>query len=365
MKIAIISVGNEILNGSIVDTNSNFIASKLTEMGFCINTIMALSDDANDIRRVFEEFSHLYDIVITTGGLGPTFDDNTIEGLAYAAKAELKLNREIYKDVLKKVSKKGVKLKLSHIKQAYLPSGCEIIKNDYGTACGILIKINKAYFISMPGVPSEMKPMFENYVIPKINELFKVEKKYRYDLKLIGVPESDMDEFLKSMDLDDVDVILNAQEGELAVRIFSYDKNKLIKIKDSIFKHFGYKLYAENDESIEDVVDGIMRKYNLKLGIIESFSGGYLSLLMSDKESFVTSIVDKREDLDNFTKLKDVDLIISPSSLQKNNFVVNIYYKNELKQYHVKYMGNRNFMKKSVSKRTLGCLFEFLKSLDF
>ncbi len=362
MDVAVVSIGNEILNGSILDTNSNYIAKNLELLGLNVSTIAAVGDSIKQIEDTFKHLSKNYDLVITTGGLGPTFDDNTTQGLASCANVELKLNKKIYQDVIKKVKKKGVKLKLSHLRQTYLPKGCETIPNEFGTACGIMIKINRAYFISMPGVPSEMKPMFENYVIVKIKKLFNIKEHLRYDLKLVGVPESDMDEFLKTVDTDGVDIILNAQEGELAVRLFSDDKNRIESTKELICGRFRNLTYSDSDESIEDVVDRVLRQKGLKLGIIESFSGGYLTLLMSDKESFLGSIVVKNEDLNNFTKFKDADIVIFPSSLNKNTFAANIYHKNELKQIHSRYMGNRNFMKKSVAKRMLGHLYEFLNS---
>jgi nicotinamide-nucleotide amidase len=365
MKIAIVSIGNEILNGSIVDTNSNYIAKTLQLIGYSINTIISISDDIKQIENVFKTLSKTYDLVLTTGGLGPTFDDRTTEALAKSAKEDVYLNKEIYKDVLKKVKSKGVRLKLSHLRQAYLPRSSQTIKNDHGTACGIMMKINKANFISMPGVPSEMKPMFENYVIEKIKELFPTKVKLRYDLKLVGVAESDMDDFLSTVNTDNLDIILNAQEGELAVRIFSYKQNRLDDTYDKIFKKFSYKLYSKNDELIEDVVGDLLKKASLKVGVVESFTGGYLTTLLSNKESFTSSLINKQESLDNLKKIKGADIIVFPSSLNKNEFRANIYYKNKLHQDYLRYMGNKNFMRKSVSKRMLGYLYEFLKNLDF
>ncbi len=365
MKIAIISIGNEILNGSIVDTNSNYIAKTLAANGYEAESIYASKDNIDKIKETFECLSTVYDVVITTGGLGPTFDDLTTEALSKAANKSLKLYKNAYFDVVRKVKSKNVRLKLSHLKQIYLPQGAETIKNEHGTAPGISIKINKAHFFSLPGVPSEMKPMFENYVLPTISELFSAKKKYRYDLKLIGVAESDMDEFLLTIETKKVDIILNAQEGELAVRLFSFDKSRLDNIRKQIKNRFALKLYSDKDEKIEDVVDAIMSEKNLKLGIIETFSRGYVTLLMSDKKSFAASVIRKNDKDVKSDAIKNADVIIFPNSLNKNRFVLNIYYKGELNQIYTKYMGNLNFMRKAVAKRTLGHLYEFLKNLDF
>jgi len=365
MRIAIISIGNEILNGSIVDTNSNYIAKALEAKGYEAESIYALKDNIDQIKETFGCLSAVYDVVITTGGLGPTFDDLTTEALSQAANKNLKLCKNAYFDVIRKVKSKNVRLKLSHLKQIYLPEGAEVIKNEQGTAPGISIKINKAHFFSLPGVPSEMKPMFENYVLPTISELFPSKKKYRYDLKLIGVAESDMDEFLSTIETKNVDIILNAQEGELAVRLFSFDKNRLENIRRQIDDKFALKLYSDKDEKIEDVVDAIMGEKNLKLGIIETFSGGYVTLLMSDKSSFVASVIKKNDSSVKADTIQNADVVIFPNSLNGNRFVLNIYFKGELNQIYTKYMGNLNFMKKAVAKRALGHLYEFLKNLDF
>ncbi len=365
MNIAVVSIGNEILNGSIVDTNSNYIAKTLASYGYYVDEIVALGDDIKQIKCEFELLSKKYDLVITTGGLGPTFDDRTTEGLSFAAKTGLKLNKTIYFDVIRKVKSKGVNLKLSHLRQSYLPKGCEIINNDYGTACGILMKINRAYFISMPGVPSEMKPMFKNYVLDEIRARFPHKDYLRYDLKLVGVAESDMDEFLKGIDTDDVEIILNAQEGELAVRVFAKKQSRLDYIYNAVFNEFGNRLYSKNDEVIEDTVDELLQNMNMKLGIVESFTGGYLSLLMSDKKSFANAIISKKENLDNIGKVDGADIVIFPSGIEDSIFSVNIYYKGKMHTIRTRYMGNKNFMKKSTSKRALGHLYEFLKNLDF
>ncbi len=365
MKIAIVAIGNEILNGSITDTNSGYIARALESAGYKINSIQAVSDNIKEISQNLKCLIGLYDVVITTGGLGPTFDDRTMEAVSYAADSRLKLNREIYADIMKKVKSKKIAVKLSHLRQAYLPDDCDILKNDYGTAPGILKNVKGTNIFCMPGIPSEMKPMLINYVLPKILSIYPVKKRYRYDLKFTGVPESDMDEYLKKVDTKGIEIILNAQEGELAVRVFSDDKTRLDLLCKSIYDKFSDNLYSKKDELIEDVVDDELCRKNMRLGIIEDFSGGYLSLLMSDKKSFAGAIVNKSTHKGLYHDIENADITVYPNSLEGSEFVVNIYYADKVNQIRTKYMGNINFMKKSASKRTLGLLYEFLKNLDF
>ena len=364
MNIAIVSIGNEILNGSILDTNSHYLAQTLLNNGYSVSSIVAVGDDIEQMVHTFEALSKNYDLVITTGGLGPTFDDKTTEALAKAAKEELKLKKELYFGMINKIKSKGVALKLSHLRQVYLPENSKSIPNDFGTASGILLKINRAYFISMPGVPKEMKPMFENYVLNEIKALFPYANRFRYDLKFVGVAESDADDFLNDLDTKGVEIILNAMEGELAVRLFSKDKEKLDKIKDAYDKRFKNKMFSIKNETIEVVVDKLLIDRGLKLAIAEDFTGGYLTLLMSDKKSFLHSYVGSHSFLDIKNKVGDNDVLIFPSDLQGNKFNVSILYKNSLKKIDVKYFGNSNFLQKSASKRALGALYEILK-LDF
>ncbi len=362
MKTAIIGIGNEILRGSIVDTNSGYIAKTLTEKGYEVESISVVGDDMEKMETLFKCYASYYDVVITTGGLGPTFDDLTVEALSRVSNRRLKLNRNAYHDVVKKVKSKNVNLKLSHLKQVYLPKGCGVIKNDYGTAPGITIKTNKAYFIAMPGVPSEMKPMFENYVLPELLRLFPPKQRFRYDLKFIGVAESDMDEFLSAIDTTGAEIILNAQEGELAVRLLSQDKNRIEHISKLIADKFSINLYSYKDEKIEDVVDNLLIEKGLSLGIMEDFSKGYLTFLMADKKSFAGSVVSGGSyDIKDADLIKKADVVLYPNSLEGNRFVVDIYFKQKLTRLNTRYTGNKNFMKKAVSKRALGHLYEFLK----
>ena len=359
MEFYIVSVGEEILEGSIVDTNSNFIARLLKQNGYKVNGIMATGDDIDRLTELFQNLSLKNAFVISTGGLGPTFDDNTTLALSKACNLRVKLNREVYFDIVKKVKAKGVELKPSHSKQAYLPYPCRIIKNPHGTAAGFIVKCNNAYFAALPGVPSEMKSMV-NEVISFISTIIPSQKLFSQDIKLIGVPESDMDKFLKDKIPDDGEVILNAMEGELAVRIRAGSKEIIENLSNIIKKQFGYKVYSLDNRSIEDVLSETLNRLNLTIAFEETITAGYLAYLMHDKSCFVASSINAP--LCN----ADADIIAKPFNLKGNEFELSIKFHKDSYQTRLRYMGNKNFMHKAIAKRTLGFIYQYLKeNIDF
>ena len=196
----IITIGNELLIGKIINTNASWLARRLTLLGYNVNRIIVIPDNLNDIAETFREaVNKNIDIVISTGGLGPTFDDKTSEGLALAFNKKLVINEDALKMVREKYVRKGWKLTKSRIKMAKLPENAIPIRNHTGTAPGIFLKVNDTYIISLPGVPVEMKIMFDFEVI---NILKERASKYYYseaELTCKGLPESGIAPIVKDI----------------------------------------------------------------------------------------------------------------------------------------------------------------------
>ncbi len=360
MKVYVVAIGNEILEGSILDTNSNYIVHQLSISGINCNGIYATSDSKKDLQHLLKWLLKENSLIITTGGLGPTFDDITIDAVAEVCHKPLKLSKAVYFDILNKVKTKGIRLKTSHLKQTYIPKDSKIIPNQYGTAPGIYIECKKNHIICLPGVPSEMRPMFENYVSSVISRIVKHEELYRCDLKLIGITESDADEFLKKLDNKNTKIILNAMEGELAIRVRSNEKERVDSIKKAFLDRFGLKVYSQNNENIEDVVGDLLEKLDLNIAFIESITAGYLSQMMYEKKCFAGSLVkfDIEESSNIFSR---ADIVANPCNLSGNEFELKIKILTKELSVALRYLGNINFMRKSVSKRTLGFIYEYLK----
>ncbi|WP_033378653.1 competence/damage-inducible protein A [Hippea alviniae] len=178
LKSAVISVGKEIVGGITLDTNSFFIAGYLLRLGFNNRHIIAVDDEKEEIIETINFLLNKVDVIITTGGLGPTFDDKTMESVA----AALKLNLYLDADALKFIDEFYTKLynqgridepglNEKRRKMAYLIEGCKPLKNSVGAAYGCYIKYQGKHIFVLPGVPKEMKPMFENEVVPILKEI--------------------------------------------------------------------------------------------------------------------------------------------------------------------------------------------------
>ncbi len=201
----IFSIGKEIVTGTINDTNSSFIASELTRLGIGNRFIISTDDDEKDITETFLYFLPKVDIVITTGGLGPTFDDITLACIAKALNRKLVLSESSYRKIKEfydrlhkegKIDSPGMNPKRE--KMAYIPEGAVELENSVGAASGVYIKHEGKHIFCLPGVPSEMRPMFEKQVKPILRELSSgciLSKTYEFEIN----DESVLGEFVDSL----------------------------------------------------------------------------------------------------------------------------------------------------------------------
>ena len=173
MKAEIISIGTEILLGDIVDTNSKYIAEYLKDLGYDIHYMTAVGDNQNRLIKVLERAIKRSDLVITTGGLGPTEDDLTRQAIAEATDKNLYQDENLLNSIKEYFEQKNYNMTKNNYSQAFLPEGAKVIKNKWGTAPGILLKESDYMIISLPGVPSEMKKMFSNYILEELQKQSK------------------------------------------------------------------------------------------------------------------------------------------------------------------------------------------------
>ncbi len=178
LSSCVISIGREIISGIINDTNSFYLSSNLTSIGIYNRYIVSVDDIEQDISEAFLYYLEKVDIVITTGGLGPTFDDITIPSVARALKRELVMSdnayshiKNFYTELFSKGKIDSNKMNEKRIKMAYIPKGAIELDNKVGAAFGIYIKENGKHIFCLPGIPKEMKPMFECEVLPKLKRM--------------------------------------------------------------------------------------------------------------------------------------------------------------------------------------------------
>ncbi len=188
----ILSIGNEILIGKILNSNAQWIAQKLTLLGFTVRSIVSTRDDVLETAEAFRQAIRLRSrVIVSTGGLGPTFDDKTAESLARALNLPLVLSREAYEMILKKYKDAGMSMTPEREKMAYIPLGAKPIYNPVGTAPGIYVKYRGSHIFVLPGPPKEMTAMFENEILPLLRKIAPRVFWGEFLLQVKGIPEAD------------------------------------------------------------------------------------------------------------------------------------------------------------------------------
>ena len=199
-NVEIISVGNELLIGKTLNTNAQWLAKRLTVLGLNVRRITAIGDDIEEIETAVKEaIDRKPDFLITTGGLGPTFDDKTLEGIAKALNVVLSFNtdalkmiQEKYRAYAKQQGLKKIKLTPARVKMAKLPKGAKPLPNPLGTAPAVQANYDKVMIIALPGVPPEMEAIFKNSVAPTIRELTGDVTFFEASLGISGLMESEL-----------------------------------------------------------------------------------------------------------------------------------------------------------------------------
>lgn len=203
MRIELISTGDEVITGSIDDTNASFLSRELIEAGLQVNRRHTTGDSLEELMTLFSEVASRRSVVIVTGGLGPTNDDLTTEAAARVAKVPLELNEKWLARMRQWFAQRGRTMAQSNIKQAMLPQGALFVDNPVGTACGFVLKINEAIFIFAPGVPRELKAMWELSIKELVLSFTQgnVPRTHLIRLFLLGIGESNLAELLSNLSL--------------------------------------------------------------------------------------------------------------------------------------------------------------------
>ena len=284
MKTEIITVGTEILLGDILNTNTHYLSNELANMGIDVYYQITVGDNEQRLLSQLKESFKRSDLVILTGGLGPTEDDITKEVCAKYFNMEMEFHEQSWDKIIEIHNKMNRKPTENNRKQAYFPKGSLILPNKYGTAPGCIMEKDKKTIIVMPGPPKEMKPMFDNYVKPFLLKDNKNILKSKV-LRIIGMGESKIENDL----LDLIDKQINptiatyAKDGECTVRITAKGKNEkevesLIEpISNEIKSRFKEKVYGVDDTAIQDEVAKILVDNNLTIAVAESCTGGMVA----------------------------------------------------------------------------------------
>jgi nicotinamide-nucleotide amidase len=287
MKIEIVTTGDEILQGITIDTNSAWIAERCHMLGHEVLYHTSVGDDAKDIGDALRRASERADCVIVSGGLGPTVDDITVEAAAREFKIPLYLDKEILKEIRNFFERVGRKMAAANEKQAMIPKGGKAMPNAVGTAPGIEIKLGKAEFFFLPGVPRELYPMFEGHVMPWLKENVKGSMEMRV-LRCFGMPEADIDEVLTGVELFGARLGFRVKYPEILLKLIARSNNAADAKKsvdfaaEKIKERLGDIVYSEGDADMMRVVGRMLREKQLTLAVAESCTGGMLCNIITD-----------------------------------------------------------------------------------
>lgn len=244
----IFTLGTEVVQGRVVNTNASYLGRRLTLLGFRVVGTISLIDDVDIIARyIVAVLGEKPRIIVTTGGLGPTYDDRTLEAIAKALNRKLTLNEEAFNMVKRRYEARNMPLTEERIKMAYLPEGGVAVPNPVGTAPGCWIEIEDSVIVSLPGVPQEMEAMWETWIEPRLRLIGPSIYIAEVSLKIVGVPESSLAPIIKS--------ILRESPPELYIK--SHPKGEEMG-KPIIELYIMFS--SGNREKALEVADGVMNK---------------------------------------------------------------------------------------------------------
>lgn len=293
INASIITIGDELLIGQTIDTNSAFIAQELNKTGIWVHRRVAVGDVYHDIRQALDEEGSRSDIIIITGGLGPTADDITKPLLCEYFGGKLVVNEKVLahvKHLFEKIYRRPGPILERNLKQAEVPDVCTVLHNARGTAPGMLFKKDGKIFISLPGVPHEMKGLMINEVIPRLQEAFTMPAVVHQTAFTAGQGESQIAELLKDYEPalpPHIKLAYLPNYGMVKLRLTSRGENKEETAKElapyfdrlqELVKDF---LVTNKDETLEQVVGHLLKMKGKTLATAESCTGGYIAHLIT------------------------------------------------------------------------------------
>lgn len=286
MKIEIVTIGNELTTGEVVDTNAAYMAEALAEIGLEVVYITTTGDDPCYIQEALRRARERAEVIIVSGGLGPTKDDITVSSAAQALSLPLVLNKEVLDNLKRRFAERGMEMPVSNEKQAVFPQEAEIIPNPLGTACGFFLRRAGRIFIFLPGVPRELKHLFQENVIPVLEKERedKIVARSR-TLKVFGFTESAIADFLKEVNPQDFSASLaylpRFPENHVKITVKGNSPTEvgenLRRLEHLIREKLQGRIIAADREELEEIVGHLLRSNQATLAVAESCTGGLVA----------------------------------------------------------------------------------------
>lgn len=277
MNAEVVSVGSEILAGQIADTNARFISEALASVGVPVTLHTAVGDDVGEIERVLRAAMDRAGVVVVCGGLGPTHDDLTREGVAAATGRPLEHDPGLLAALEQRFARMGRTMSPSNRQQADLPAGAVSIENPAGTAPGIFLDAGGKLLYVLPGVPNEMEAMMRGFVLPDLSIRTGGAPVVMRTLRTAGIPESDLADRLAGIVGPNVGVYASRGEVRVSLTAPASEAGGLPALEREVRERLGPLVYGEGDTTLERVVSDLLRQRGLRLAVAESLTGGMLT----------------------------------------------------------------------------------------
>lgn len=288
--VEIITIGDEILYGQLLDTNTQWLSEALDAAGFKVIRKTSIGDSISETLGILAESEKRADIILITGGLGPTQDDHTKPAMAQYFNSPISTNPQALEELRLFFAQRGRELTPTNAKQAELPDKCQMISNALGTAPGMWFEKEGKVFVSMPGVPYEMKEMMEKHVLPKLKEKYPTDVLYHKEIKTAGIGESWLSDKIRDWENNLPDHISLAYLPSLStVKLRLTAKGKTLDVlRDQVEQQLALVLpliepyvYGYDEDTLEQVVGRLLAEQQKTLALAESCTGGHISHLIT------------------------------------------------------------------------------------
>lgn len=330
-KAVLITIGDEILSGNTVDTNSNFIAAELKNIGIKVSQIFTISDEIETIKNTLTSAFETGDLIITTGGLGPTRDDKTKKAIAEFFNDEIALDEVTFNHLKAYMEKRGrLEILERNREQAFVPTKSTVFQNHYGTAPCMMMEQDGKLLFSLPGVPYEVKPLIKDQIIPYLQEKFNLNYISTRIVSVVGIPESILADTIENWELalpQNLALSYLPVGTRVKLRLTATGENEAVlqqQLEEEIQKLLPLikdNVIATSEDKIEKILAELLMERNMTISTAESCTGGELAKMITSNSGsskyFVGGIIAyatekkieilkvKKETVDEFTVVSE------------------------------------------------------------
>lgn len=328
MNLDIISIGDELLIGQTLNTNAHWIAAELDKIGFTVRQHTSISDNKHHIVKTLTESLNNSDVVLITGGLGPTNDDLTMPVLNEYFGGKLVVNQAVYNDIETLILGRGFEMNENNKRQALVPDNCKPIRNKNGTAPGLWFERDKQVVAAMPGVPFEMKAMITESIIPWLKQKYVLPEIVHQMVLTQGLPESKLAEVLTDWENNlpaNIKLAYLPSPGRVKLRLSSKGTDRkqvqhaideqVEKLTQLIPQH----IYSTDNSNLEEVIGKMLLQQQATLATAESCTGGYIAHLITSISG--SSAYFKGSVVSYANEIKIDELGVNPAAIEKHGAV--------------------------------------------